>query len=61
MEEWGFISTMIEKVLAGDLTKLKDSKAVKREAAVLNVVKTGEDYNSIIDYLDAVAKATKKK
>ena len=43
------------------LTKLKDSKAVKREAAVLNVVETGEDYNSIIDYLDAVAKATKKK
>ena len=57
---------MIEMVLAGaskkDLTiKLKDSKAVKREAAVLNVVETGEDYNSIIDYLDAVAKATKKK
>ena len=65
MEEWGFISTMIEMVLAGaskkDLARLKDSKAVKREAAVLNVVETGEDYNSINDYLDAVAKAAKKK
>ena len=44
---------MIEMVLAGaskkDLTiKLKDSKAVKREAAVLNVVETGEDYKSTI-------------
>ena len=42
MGEWGFISMMIEMVLAGaskkDLTiKLKDSKAVKREAAVFNV------------------------
>ena len=42
---------MIEKVLAGDLTKLKDSKAVKREAAVLNVVETGEDYKSTIPSL----------
>ena len=43
---------MIEMVLAGaskkDLTKLKDSKAVKRKAAVLNVVETGEDYKSTI-------------
>ena len=42
MGEWGFISMMIEMVLAGaskkDLTiKLKDSKTVKREAAVFNV------------------------
>ena len=51
---------MIEMVLAGaakkDLTiKLKDSKAVKRKAAVLNVVETGEDYKSTIASLIILA------
>ena len=58
MEEWGFISTMIEMVLAGaekrDLVKMIDKKAVKRKEAILNVVETGEDCKDILEYLENI-------
>ena len=60
MGEWGFISMMIEMVLAEHQRKIW-LLSWKRESAVFNVLETDEDYNSIIDYFDTVAKATKKK
>ena len=60
----GLISTMTEMVLAGadkrDLVKMIDIKVVKRPEAILNVVKTGEDCEDEVEYLENIAKASKK-
>ena len=52
---------MIEMVLAGadkrDLVKMIDIKVVKRPDAILNVVKTGEDCEDEVEYLENIAKA----
>ena len=60
----GLIPAMIEMVLAGadkrDLVKMIDIKVVKRPEAILNVVKTGEDCEDEVEYLENIAKASKK-
>ena len=54
---------MIEMVLAGadkrDLVKMIDIKVVKRPEAILIVVKTGEDCEDEVEYLENIAKASK--
>ena len=58
------ISTMIEMVLAGadkrDLVKMIDIKEVKRPEAILNVVETDDDCQDVVEYLENIAKASKK-
>ena len=60
----GLISTMIEMFLAGadkrDLVKMIDKKVVKRQEAILNVVETGDDCEDVVEYLENIAKASKK-
>ena len=60
----GLIPAMIEMVLAGadkrDLVKMIDIKVVKRLEAILIVVKTGEDCEDEVEYLENIAKASKK-
>ncbi len=55
---------MIEMVQAGAdkraLVKMIDIKVVKRQEAILNVVKTGEDCEDEVEYLENIAKASKK-
>ena len=55
---------MIEMVLAGadkrDLVKMIDIKVVKRSEAILNVVEIGEDCEGEVEYLENIAKASKK-
>ena len=60
----GLIPDMIEMVLAGadkrDLVKMIDIKVVKMSEAILNVVETGEDCEDEVEYLENIAKASKK-
>ena len=55
---------MIEMVLAGadkiDLVKMIDIKVVKNPEAILNVVETGDDCQDVVEYLENIAKASKK-
>ena len=55
---------MIEMFLAGadkrDLVKMIDKKVVKRQEAILNVVETGDDCQDVVEYLENIAKASKK-
>ena len=55
---------MIEMFLAGadkrDLVKMIDKKVVKRQEAILNVVVTGGDCEDVVEYLEKIAKASKK-
>ena len=55
---------MIEMFLAGadkrDLFKMIDKKVVKRQEAILNVVETGDDCQDVVEYLENIAKASKK-
>ena len=62
--EWIFIETNIKLLKSGQAHKMKktmSAKEAEREERIYNVVSNcGKGYTDAIDYLSAVANATKK-
>ena len=64
MKEWTFVETQIDHLESGgdkkDLKKTMNSADVVRMERIKRVVERARTYDSPIDYLHAIAAATKK-